>query len=125
MSAARLEDARDRDNSLRRVGAVLSPAQADRRALLGEVDRLQQRVAELEAEFTGETEWTIGGIDHNGQPFYTETRYTEAGARHHAARRQGEWFPAWRYATTFHRVNNSAEEAEFRALRVEATKETK
>lgn len=57
ISPQRLAETRQRADSLRRVGAVLSPSQSDRRNLLAEVDRLAARVADLEGRLA-EARWT-------------------------------------------------------------------
>ena len=53
-----LAEIRDRDAALRRVGATMSPAQSDRRELLAEVDRLNQRVIKLEGDLSALRGWT-------------------------------------------------------------------
>lgn len=80
------------------------------------------RIAELEAEFSGEIEWSVGTVnEYDGKTVYSGN-YTEADAREHAARRKGTWWPAWRRRTNYHRADNAAAEGVFKALREAAGK---
>jgi len=93
-----------------RPGALTKREEEALYTVLAALDSAQERVTELEAEFTGHIEWTIGALDEDGKPYYLGS-YTEAGARHHAAQRTRPHFPAWRRRTNWHHADASTSHA--------------